>query len=79
MALWYLEEKKNEQSKCKKYFESLNPNIESCVSMWGQEEFDIIKGSYLEQPIASINAVIEADYNTLVNNVEDFKNANYTL
>lgn len=52
MAVWYLEEKKKENSKCKKYFDSLNPNIEECVSMWGQEEFDVVKGAYLAQPIA---------------------------
>ena len=54
MALYYLHEKQNEKSKYKRYFDSLKKDYSNCITMWGPEVLEIIKGAELIPPITTI-------------------------
>ena len=51
MALWYLNEKKKEKNNNTRMFEALKQDNTNCVTLWTDEEYDIIKGSYMETSI----------------------------
>ena len=70
MALWYLNEKKKEKNNNTRMFEALKQDNSNCVTLWTDEEFDIIKGSYLENFILQKNGQIEQDYHLIMKEVE---------
>ena len=79
MALFYLHEKGNEKSKHKRYFESLKQDYSEFITMWDAEALDIIKGAELTPAIVGIQKAIEADYNTIINDIPEANRGQFTF
>lgn len=73
MALWYLNEKKKDKNNNTRMFEALRQDNTNCTTLWGDEEYDVIKGSLMETNILQKNGQIEQDYNLIMKEVENLE------
>ena len=54
-------------------FDSLRQDNGQVPTLWGQEEFDIIKGASLEGQILSINQAVDNNYEVVSKEIENME------
>jgi len=77
--MYYLHEKNNSKWKYKRYFDSLRQDNSNHVVLWEQEHLDVLKASWLNPHIQSLQKAVEGDYDLIQKEMPAETRGEFTL